>query len=104
MSTHPAALSPPQLRGLASAVAETLEQQRRELRTEIAVLRDDVAALRASLSAGDGPMQAVLDALTIERTALDELAADAPRLTGSELQERLAAMRNRLCELDGQLH
>ena len=97
-------MSQPQLQGLANAIAETLEQQRRELRAEIAVLRGDVASLRASLSAGDGPTQAVLDALTVERTALDELAADAPRLTGSELQERLAAMRNRLCELDGQLH
>jgi len=104
VSRPPAALSPPQLQGLASAIAETLEQQRRELRAEIAVLRGDVASLRASLAAGDGPMKAVLDALTVERTALDALAADAPRLTGSQLQERLAAMRNRLCQIDAQVH
>lgn len=73
------------------------------LRAEVAVLRKDMAALRSALAVDDGPVRRALEALAVERVALDELAADAPRLTGSELQSRLDATRHRLCALDATL-
>jgi hypothetical protein len=96
-------LSPPLMAGIAQAFVGELLDVRDELRAEVAVLRDDLGALRCVLAADDPPTLAALEALSVERSALDSLAADVPHLTQGEISQRLAAMRNRLSSLDGSI-
>ena len=94
-------------RGMASAIREAIDlgcaKVRDDLRRELSGLRDEVSVLRSALAGDDAPTRAVLDALASERRALDTLIADAERLTGGEVRERLAAMKARLCRIDGTL-
>jgi len=91
------------MRGLMTAIAEAMEAQRRELRAEVAAVREDLVVLRAAMAVDDAPVRTVLDALAVERAALDALIEQAPHLTGGEVADRLAAMRSRLHAVDGSL-
>ena len=94
------ALRSPELRGVAQALAEALEALRREVHAEVAEVRRDLSVLRAVLAVDDQPVRRALEALDGERLALDTLAAEVPRLTGSEIQQRLSAMQARLYSVD----
>jgi hypothetical protein len=52
---------------------------------------------------GDAVALAALARIAAERAALDALAAEVPRLTGSEIQQRLSAMQARLHAVDADL-
>ena len=101
----PAGLSEPQLRGVAQALAEALEALRRQVHAEVDEVRRDLSVLRSALAVdADTPVRRALEAVAAERAALDALAAEVPRLTGSEIQLRLSAMQARLHAVDADLH
>ena len=94
--------------GMAQAISAEIARAcavvREECARQVASVRDEVSVLRSALLADDPPTGAALEALAVERQALDALIAEAERLTGREVRERLSAMRARLVALDAGLH
>jgi hypothetical protein len=98
-------------------IVDTMKVVRDNLRDEIDKLRDEVATLRSELRtapstpawpaidpAADAVARSALAAIAVEKQALDELVEQAAHLTGSEIQQRLAAMQSRLRDIDTGLH